>query len=144
MIQSEVLEGRSVALRRTAVSLPAMLVGAAFLSGVLVLIVVAALHKGLNHDENMYLGSGLLLREGALPYLDYPYFQMPLLSLVYAAVMWSPGDALLWARMFNVACAAATCVVLFAGVWVALLFMPPIRSLSMRLDWRGTTICQSC
>src|SRR2546429_6024709 len=40
----------------------------------------SALHKQLNHDENMYVGSGFLLQTGQLPYKDYPYFQMPLRS----------------------------------------------------------------
>ena len=63
----------------------------------------------------MYVSSGVLLHSGLLPYKDYPYFQMPLLTLVYGAVMWSAGDQLLIARVVNTLCAFIVSVILFFG-----------------------------
>jgi hypothetical protein len=91
------------------------LLAAAFFLLVFALLLLSALHKQLNHDENMYVSSGILLHSGLLPYKDYPYFQMPLLTLVYAAAMWSAGDQLLIARALNTVCAFLTCVILFVG-----------------------------
>jgi hypothetical protein len=130
MIRTEVLEREPVALRGIAARWIALMLGGAFLLGVLLLLVQAALHKQLNHDENMYVGSGVLLREGQLPYRDYPYFQMPLLTLVYAAALWSPGDMLLGARLINTLCAFGTCLVLFLGMWfLADKLAAPVRAL---------------
>jgi len=130
MIRTEVLDRKPLALRGVAARWIALLLGGAFLLGVLLLLVQVALHKQLNHDENMYVGSGVLLREGQLPYRDYPYFQMPLLTLVYAAALWSPGDMLLGARLINTLCAFATCLVLFLGVWfLADRHATPVRAL---------------
>ena len=118
MIQSEATNQKSVLVSKAVVRWLSLLLGAAFLCGILLLLVQAALHKQLNHDENMYVSSGLLLQNGQLPYRDYPYFQMPLLTLVYAAVVWVPGDALLEARVVNTLFAFGTCLVLVLGVWL--------------------------
>ncbi|MEM8524538.1 MAG: hypothetical protein AAGG68_07835 [Bacteroidota bacterium] len=39
----------------------------------------------IDRDEHQYLASGyLLVKEGLLPYLHYPYFQLPNITLLYA------------------------------------------------------------
>lgn len=40
-------------------------------------------HSYLNRDEGWYLLSGQLAYHGALPYRDFPYFQMPLVPYVF-------------------------------------------------------------
>lgn len=79
-----------------------------------------AMGKALNHDENMYVASGVLLsRAGLLPYRDYPYFQMPLLTFVYAGLFALSSHLLLAARLFSVACALGSSAVLFYVAWRA-------------------------
>src|SRR5437588_12742468 len=84
-----------------------------FFGGVLFVLFQASMHKQLNHDENMYITSGVLFYKGQLPYVDYPYFQMPVLSLVYAGVLWLAGFKLLAARAVSTVWAFGSCVALF-------------------------------
>jgi hypothetical protein len=58
---------------------------ALFLVEVLLLVAGVNLRRGLNHDEHQFVASGVLLaRQGLLPYRDFPYFHVPLLSVIYA------------------------------------------------------------
>ncbi|HYP40602.1 MAG TPA: hypothetical protein VEX13_09615 [Chloroflexia bacterium] len=93
-----------------------LLFGAAFLCVIFLLLIQAAIHKELNHDENMYLSGGVLLYQGLLPYKDFPYFQMPLSTLVYAITLWTSGDLLLGARLVNTTFTFLTCLALYFGV----------------------------
>ena len=79
---------------------------ALFFCVVAILLVSAAMQKGLDHDENMYVAAGVLLaREGLLPYKDYAYFQMPNMVFAYAALFIFADHLLLAARLFSTACA---------------------------------------
>jgi hypothetical protein len=88
-----------------------------FFCFVFVLLLQATMHKGLNHDEQMYVSSGALLVRSQLPYVDYPYFQMPLLALVYGVAFQGWGDLLLVARLLNTLFAFGACLLLFSIVW---------------------------
>lgn len=93
------------------------MLAALFFCFVFLLLLQAAMHKPLNHDEHMYVSSGALAARGQWPYANYPYFQMPLLSLVYGVAFLLPVDLLLAARLVNVILAFAACALLFFVVW---------------------------
>ena len=88
-----------------------------FFCFVFVLLLQAAMHKELNHDEQMYVSSGALLVRSQLPYVDYPYFQMPLLAFVYGVAFQGWSDLLLVARLLNTLFAFGACLLLFSFVW---------------------------
>jgi len=72
-----------------------------------------AMTRELNRDEGQFIAAGALLaRHGYLPYQDYPYFHLPNLALVFAALFTKCDRLLLAGRCFNVACA-----------WLALLLV---------------------
>src|SRR4028119_1549883 len=88
----------------------ALLFGAA-----LALLVARAMTREVSRDEEQFVSAGaLLLREGALPYVDYPYFHVPNLAFVYAALFAASDHLLLAARSFNVLCGWLTLMVVFA------------------------------
>jgi hypothetical protein len=88
---------------------------AAFLLFALVLLVVRALPREASRDEEQFISAGaLLLREGLLPYVDYPYFHLPNLAFVYAALFAASDHLLLAARSFNVLCGWLTVLLVFA------------------------------
>lgn len=61
------------------------------------------------------MASGALLaRMGLLPYLDYPYFHLPNLVFVYAAIFSTNDFLLLSARSFNIFCAWLLVLLVFA------------------------------
>src|SRR4051794_38888459 len=110
--------------------------------------------KLLNHDEHMYIASAALLaREGALPYRDYPYFQMPGLIFAYAPLLLTTNNALLIARSFSTLCSLALLAVLFyagydrfrawpvslrwpvAAAAVAFVLANPVFPYTSRLSW---------
>lgn len=81
-----------------------------------------AVANGLDHDEHQFIASGALLaREGLLPYRDFPYFHVPNLVFVYAALDRLSHHLLLSARLFNALCSAATLTILstLARRWFA-------------------------
>jgi hypothetical protein len=79
-----------------------------------VLLLGMAMHKHLDHDEHQFVASGVLLaRHGLLPYRDYPYFHVPNLVFVYAALDKFTSHLLTAARLFNVACGALTLSIIF-------------------------------
>ena len=83
-----------------------MIVGAGLLAIVLLLF-VRAMARELNHDEHQFIAPPvLLLRDGLLPYRDYPFFHMPNLVFVFAAIFATTPYLLLAARCFNAFCAA--------------------------------------
>lgn len=110
---------------------PWLILTTAFFALVFVFLLQAAMHKQLNHDEHMYISSGVLLLQGQLPYSDYPYFQMPLLTLVYAAAFSIWPDYLLVARLINVLCAFGACVLLFAYISKLLAASSPVLRFSL-------------
>ena len=88
---------------------------ALFFSAALALLVARAMTREVSRDEEQFVSAGaLLLREGALPYVDYPYFHVPNLAFVYAGLFAFSDHLLLAARCFNVLCGWLTLVVVFA------------------------------
>ncbi|HSH38990.1 MAG TPA: hypothetical protein VK993_09405 [Chthoniobacterales bacterium] len=88
---------------------------ASFFLFALALLAARALPRGVSRDEEQFVSAGaLLLREGLLPYVDYPYFHVPNLAFIYAALFAVSDHLLLIARSFNVLCGFLTLVLLFA------------------------------
>ena len=87
------------------------------LSSAFLVIFDHAMLKGYFRDENQFVASGKLLEaEGLLPYRDYPYFHMPNLVFIYAAIYKLTDFTLLGARTFSVLCAwAAGAALLYAA-----------------------------
>ncbi len=52
-------------------------------------------------DEGWYLYAGWAVRQGQMPYRDFPYFQSPLLPYVYSVVTATAGQALNLGRAFS-------------------------------------------
>src|SRR5690349_6190270 len=53
----------------------------------LLILLGLSLCKRLDHDEHQFIASATLLaRRGLLPYRDYPYFHMPHMVFIYAAL----------------------------------------------------------
>lgn len=56
----------------------------------------------IDHDEHQYLASGYLLaKDGLLPYLHYPYFQLPNITFFYALLAVSTDYLLFGARLLT-------------------------------------------
>ena len=88
---------------------------AAFFLFALALLVARAMPREASRDEEQFISAGaLLLREGLLPYVDYPYFHLPHLAFIYAALFAVSDHLLLIARSFNVLCGWLTIVLIFA------------------------------
>ena len=97
---------------------------------VLLLLLGLNMRRGLNHDEEQFIASGQLIATvGALPYVDFPYFHVPGLSLIYAAIFRFSPYLLLSARLFSVLCAWLMIGLLFSitlielrsqAIWVRL------------------------
>lgn len=74
------------------------------------------MRRGLNHDEHQFVaGATLLARDSLLPYRDFPYFHVPLLSLIYALLFQSWERLLLVSRLFSVLMAWFTLWLIFAA-----------------------------
>ncbi len=85
------------------------LVAAAFILGAMLVLAAAALPRELDHDEHQFVASGVLLaRDGLLPYIDYPYFHVPNLVFLYAAVDLVAPSPLLAARFVSLGFALLT------------------------------------
>ncbi len=68
-----------------------------------VLLLGVNMRRGLNHDEHQFVaGATLLAHESLLPYADFAYFHVPLLSLVYAIVYQFSSQLLLSARLVSI------------------------------------------
>ncbi|MDQ6624267.1 MAG: hypothetical protein M3Y86_12400, partial [Verrucomicrobiota bacterium] len=92
------------------------------------------LARALNHDEEQFIAAGVLLaREGLLPYLHYPYFHLPNLVFVYAALFATNDFLLLTARSFNVLCACLLLVLLYAMTAARFAFLKEKRWLAAAL-----------
>ena len=98
-----------------------------FLLTVLVLLFFASLfvlqlgmnmRRGLNHDEHQFVaGAALIVREHQLPYIDFPYFHVPLLSLFYGIGYTLTPYLLLGARLASVVFAWLSLWLLFAAAF---------------------------
>jgi hypothetical protein len=97
---------------------------------VFVLVWGLNMRRGLNHDEHQFVASAALIaRDGLLPYRDFPYFHVPTLSFIYAALFGATDYLLLAARAFSIVCSWLTLALIFAAA-VAWLRQP---SLALRL-----------
>ncbi len=79
-------------------------VAVSFLFGALFILLLGVnMRRGLNHDEHQFVASSTLLaRDALLPYADFAYFHVPLLSLAYAIVYQFTQELLLSARLVSV------------------------------------------
>jgi 4-amino-4-deoxy-L-arabinose transferase-like glycosyltransferase len=90
------------------------LVGALFLAGLLALIVARVMLRNLDHDEHQFVASGVqMARHQLLPYRDYAYFHVPLLTVVYAFLFRTTDYFLLAARGFSTFCSWLLLVTIF-------------------------------
>ena len=88
---------------------------AAFFLLALALLVARAMSREASRDEEQFISAGaLLLRDGLLPYVDYPYFHLPHLAFIYAALFAASDHLLLIARSFNVLCGWLTIILISA------------------------------
>lgn len=112
-------------------SLLLVAVATAFLAGVFMLLLGLNMRRGLNHDEHQFVASGALIaRHGLLPYIDFAYFHVPGLSLLYALIFNVSDRLLLSARFASIMSSWGTLVLLFVvgctilqshSVWLRLL-----------------------
>jgi hypothetical protein len=59
--------------------------------------------RDLNHDEHQFLAPGaLLIRQGALPYRDYPLFHLPNLTYIYGSLLRVTNHYILGAKVLSV------------------------------------------
>lgn len=85
-----------------------------------VLLFAKSMRDELDHDEHQFIASAVLLgRRGMLPYRDFPYFHMPYLVYVDAAIFRLTPYLLLSARAFSTMCGAATIVLVSVGIFRA-------------------------
>jgi hypothetical protein len=77
-----------------------------------------AMMADLDHDENQFVASGQLLSSlGELPYRDYPYFHLPFMVWIYAAIFHFTDHLLLAARAFSVLCSWLCLLLIFRLSW---------------------------
>jgi len=91
---------------------------ALFLTAVFLLLLNLAMQKPLDHDEHQFVASGALMaRDGLMMYRDYPYFHLPYLTYIYAAVFIIFDKLLFSARMISMLSAFATITLVFCVSW---------------------------
>ena len=79
------------------------------------------LGRELIHDEHQFVAPGaLLVSEGLLPYVDYPYFHMPLLAFMYGGAFVLTDHLLLGARLVSVLFGWLLLVAVFRSGWRAM------------------------
>ncbi len=102
---------------------------AAVTAAVFVLTFARSVNRSADPDEHQFVAPpALLAAHGLLPYLDYPYFHMPDLVFVVAALTGWTSWKLLAARTISAACGTATVAALFALGWRAMAGVPrPVR-----------------
>jgi hypothetical protein len=85
---------------------------------VLLLQFARSMSRDFDLDEHQFVAPpALLVRQGVLPYRDYPYFHMPTLIYLYAALTgWAPYK-LLAARVISALCGTATVLLLLVTGW---------------------------
>ena len=92
-------------LRATLRLLPLRVWAATLLFGAVVLLLQFGLNmrRGLNHDEQQFVASGVLLaRYGLRPYADFAYFHVPAQTLLYGLLFRFFDEFLLTARIVSV------------------------------------------
>lgn len=77
-----------------------------------------SMYRDLDPDEHQFVVPPALLAQfHKLPYVDYPYFHMPDLVFIYAALTGWTSWKLLAARTISAICGTATAALLFAAGW---------------------------
>lgn len=108
-----------------------LVIGGSLLLFVLIFVLLLALSMGreLNHDEHQFIASATqIARQQTLPYVDFAYFHVPLLSFVYAILFQFVDQLLLSARLHSV---------FFAWLTLWLVFIAAYRShMAVRLRVR--------
>src|SRR5438046_1277350 len=90
----------------------------ALVAVVFLLLFSRSMTRDLDLDEHQFVAPPLLLvHQGVHPYADYPYFHMPALVYVYAALFRFSPYPLLTARLLSVVCGTATVLLLFRTGW---------------------------
>ena len=83
------------------------------------------MNRDLDPDEHQFVAPPALLVQWHLrPYVDYPYFHMPDLVLIYAGLTGWTSWKLLAARTISAVCGSATIALLFASGWSWLAGLP--------------------
>jgi 4-amino-4-deoxy-L-arabinose transferase-like glycosyltransferase len=96
------------------------LIGATALlfAALLTLLLGLNMRRELNHDEHQFIASAALIaRDGLTPYVDFPYFHVPVLSYLYALLFRLFDSLLLSARLLSVLFGWATLALLFWLGW---------------------------
>lgn len=117
-------EAEEVTIRSPSHEWKARIIGGVLLALLLFSLGIGCLSRSFNHDEGQFVASGALLaREGLLPYIDYPYFHLPNLVFVYAALFSTNNFLLLTARSFNICCAWLLLVLIYGMTASAFRFL---------------------
>jgi hypothetical protein len=107
----------------------------------------------VSRDEGWYLYAGSAIRQGHLPYGDFPYFQSPLLPYLHAAIGSIVGTSLQTGRIISLLCGllTASLVGLMAsklhGPWasvVALLGFVSSSYAVYHLNYAGNLASSTC
>jgi 4-amino-4-deoxy-L-arabinose transferase-like glycosyltransferase len=107
--------------------LPILLVSL-FAIGAFALILSRSVTEFTHRDEHQFIVPGLLtVREGLIPYRDYPLFHMPYLVLVHGVLGMITGWPLLTARILTAAAAWASLVLLGVYAFRRLAPLPRFR-----------------
>jgi 4-amino-4-deoxy-L-arabinose transferase-like glycosyltransferase len=85
---------------------------------VFILLLGRSMNRDLDPDEHQFVAPpALLVQDHLLPYVDYPYFHMPNLVFIYAALTGWTSYKLLAARVVMTLCGTGTVVLLFAAAY---------------------------
>jgi hypothetical protein len=77
-----------------------------------------AMMRDLDPDEHQFVAPpALLVQDHKLPYVDYPYFHMPDLVVIYAVLTGWTSWKLMAARTISALCGSTTIALLFAAGW---------------------------
>ena len=98
---------------------------AAGVTTLFILLFARSVNRSSDPDEHQFVApAAMLAAHGRLPYVDYPYFHMPDLVFVLAAMTGWTSWKLLAARTISALCGTATVVALFAAGWHAMAGLP--------------------
>jgi hypothetical protein len=101
---------------------------AALAALIFIFLFARSMNRDLDPDEHQFVAPpALLVQEGLLPYVDYPYFHMPTLVYLYAALTGWATYKLLAARAVSAACGTGTVLLLFLAGWRLFQGAPPRR-----------------
>ncbi|MGE4411626.1 MAG: ArnT family glycosyltransferase [Sphingobium sp.] len=85
-------------------------------AGLILILMLIALFRGMDHDEGQYVGAVRLMHEG-LPFRDFLYLQTPLQPLLFAPMAWIAQGWLYPAlRLVNALCAAGAALMTWKSV----------------------------